>query len=302
MTTPRYQLVDENQPLCYHLVSRCVRGSWLCGFDRTTRKDYTHRKVWLTERLHQLGSAFSLDIYAYAIMSNHFHLVVYYDPKASQRWSDREVADRWLSVCPPRDASGAVDEGLKELYLTALLEDPAQVEQLRVNLGSLSLFMKLLKQPIARRANLEDGVKGHFFEQRFYSGALLSEDAVLAAMAYTDLNPARAKLARSLSELAHTSVHERLSRDPADLDRYLAPVVAGLEAEMVVQVTLRDYTERLEVLIPSSRPGWKPGKWGRWHDQVVSLKKRQRAYGTKSQLESWMARWGWQLREEALPI
>ena len=70
--------------------------------------------------------------------------------------------------------------------------------------------MQHLKQPIARRANEEDDCKGHFFEQRFYSGALLSEEAVLAAMAYVDLNPVRAKLARRLAQCHHTSISARL--------------------------------------------------------------------------------------------
>ena len=52
--------------------------------------------------------------------------------------------------------------------------------------------MKHLKQPIAWRANREDGCTGHFFESRFYSGALLDEAALIAAMVYVDLNPIRA--------------------------------------------------------------------------------------------------------------
>ncbi len=53
--------------------------------------------------------------------------------------------------------------------------------------------MKHLKQPIFYQANREDKCSGHFFEGRFYSGALLDENAVTAAMAYVDLNPIRAR-------------------------------------------------------------------------------------------------------------
>ncbi len=131
-------------------------------------------------------------------MSNHFHLVVLLDPGACAQWSSDEVADRWLVVCPPKDSEGNLDESLRELRKAMLLEQPEQIERLRRKLGSLSVFMQLLKQPIARRANLEDGCQGHFFEKRFYSGALLDEQALLAAMAYVDLNPIRAKLADTL--------------------------------------------------------------------------------------------------------
>ena len=90
--------------------------------------------------------------------------------------------------------------------------------------------MKHLKQPIARRANLEDDRTGHFFEQRFYSGALLTEEALIAAMAYVDLNPVRAELARRVEEIRDTSIQERLQVNSAEaLADYLRPVVSGLD-------------------------------------------------------------------------
>ena len=90
--------------------------------------------------------------------------------------------------------------------------------------------MKHLKQPIARRANLEDDCTGHFFEQRFYSGALLTEEALIAAMAYVDLNPVRAELAGRIEEIRDTSIRERLQVNSAEaLADYLRPVVSGLD-------------------------------------------------------------------------
>ena len=91
-------------------------------------------------------------------------------------------------------------------------------------------FMKHLKQPIARRANLEDDCTGHFFEQRFYSGALLTEEALVAAMAYVDLNPVRAELAERIEEIRDTSICERLLENSAEaLEDYLRPVLSGLD-------------------------------------------------------------------------
>ena len=86
-------------------------------------------------------------------------------------------------------------EELKPERRELMLDNPDCVAGARATLGSLSHFMKHLKQPIARRANLENDRTGHFFEQRFYSGALLTEEALLAAMVYVDLNPVRAGLA-----------------------------------------------------------------------------------------------------------
>lgn len=302
MATARKHLVDPDQPLFYHLVSRCVRRAWLCGYDPSTRTDYTHRKTWLIQRLKRLSQAFALDVYAYAIMSNHFHLVVYYDPCAPQHWSAQEVAERWLMVCPPRLPNGEIDEGALALRREVLLEHPDQIERLRAKLGSLSLFMKLLKQPIARRANLEDDCQGHFFEQRFYSGALLSEAAVVAAMAYVDLNPVRAKIVASLAEAKHTSFYER-SHDPASaLSEYLAPVCSGLTEEVPrLRVCLGDYMAQVEAVYRVAPLGWTPRKLARWRDQVASLKRRQRVYGPSRLISSWLTQRGFQSRELALP-
>ena len=79
MTTARRDLVDDEQALCYHLVSGYSRGAWLFG--RHAGKDYSHRKDWVEERLLRLGSCFAVDVLSYAVMSNHLHIVVYYDPR-----------------------------------------------------------------------------------------------------------------------------------------------------------------------------------------------------------------------------
>ena len=95
--------------------------------------------------------------------------------------------------------------------------------------------MKHLKQPIARRANLEDDCTGHFFEQRFYSGALLTEEALIAAMAYVDLNPVRAELAERIEGIRDTSICERLLENSVEaLEDYLRPVLSGLDPRPAV--------------------------------------------------------------------
>ena len=310
MATPRYKLVDSENALSYHLVSRCVRGAWLCGKDRRTGKDYSHRKRWLIERLLFLAQFFAVEVDSYSVMSNHFHLVAFFDPQRCWSWTNEEVAFRWVEAFPPTE-DGQVVEERKPIERERLLGDPKRLEQARRTLGSLSDFMKHLKQPIARRANKEDGCKGHFFEQRFYSGALLSEKAVLAAMAYVDLNPVRAKLAKRLAECTDASIGERLrENDSAALEEFLAPVASGLSEGKTttprIQMTLKKYVELLNGLLEadvagSGRAGRSPDSTTRWMARVASIRKRQRAFGPVKSLKSWIADRGLQLREAPLP-
>ena len=227
MATPRHLLVDPENECDYHLVSRCVRRAFPCGVDDD--RDYSHRRTWLVERMSQLSPYFAVDIYSYIVLSNHFHLVLRHDPLAHRTWSDEEVAWRWFEAFPPSER-GAVVEELKPERRELMLGDPKRVARARRTLGSMSDFMKHLKQPIARRANLEDDCAGHFFEQRFYSGALLTEEALIAAMAYVDLNPVRAELAERIEEIRDTSICDRLLENSAEaLEDYLRPVLSGLD-------------------------------------------------------------------------
>ena len=229
MTTPRHLLVDPENECDYHLASRCVRRAFLCGVDDYTGRDCSHRRTWLVERLRQLAPCFAVDVYSYTVLSNHFHLVLRHDPLAYRWWSDEEVAWRWFEAFPPTER-GAVVAELKPERRELLLDDPKRVACARRTLGSMSDFMKHLKQPIARRANLEDDCTGHFFEQRFYSGALLTEEALIAAMAYVDLNPVRAELAEHVAEIRETSIHDRLLENSVEaLEDYLRPVLSGLD-------------------------------------------------------------------------
>lgn len=209
MTRARRELVSLETTPYYHCICRCVRRAFLCGRDDFSGRSYEHRKSWALERLRMLESIFAVDICAYAIMSNHYHLVVRLDRAQNQGWSDAEVVARWsrlfsLPVLVTRYRCDETDSEAERIQAQAI------IARWRERLCDLSWFMRSLNEYLARRANEEDGCKGRFWEGRFKSQALLDEAAVLTCMSYVDLNPVRAGLAKTPEESEFTSVRQRI--------------------------------------------------------------------------------------------
>jgi REP element-mobilizing transposase RayT len=234
MTYARKNLVSLNDTPYYHVVARCVRRAWLWGFDEYAGRDYSHRKEWVLERLAQLASIFTIDICAYAVMSNHYHLVVHINQSQAKALSKEQVFERWTQLfrAPPlieRWRNGTALEA--ERHMAEII-----LEKWRARLCDLSWFMKCLNEHLARRANIEDNCDGRFWSGRFRSQALLDEAGLLTAMAYVDLNPVRAGIASTPEESEHTSICDRIRR--------LRPIQAEESAAMVpVDVPLQPFAD-----------------------------------------------------------
>ncbi|MBQ4833573.1 transposase [Pseudoalteromonas sp. MMG010] len=194
----------------YHCISRCVRRAYLCGKDDFTGKSYEHRRGWVEEKLLKLAKVFCIDVCAYAVMSNHTHLVLHVDDKKVNRLNDKAIIIRWHKLCKGTLLTQKYIQG-ETLSNAELIFFNQTVKQYRKRLSSISWFMRLLNENIARRANKEDNCTGRFWEGRFKSQALLDEAALGACMAYVDLNPIRAKIAKTPEESDHTSVQQRLT-------------------------------------------------------------------------------------------
>lgn len=209
MTRPRAALVSVLDTPYYHCICRCVRRAWLCGEDALTGKSFEHRKPWMLARLRLLTDTFAIDLCAYALMSNHYHLVVRLDPHRARTWSQQEVMERWMRLFKGPDF---MQRAFKREFLhpeeARLVE--GVTETWRNRLADLSWFMRCFNEPIARQANGEDNCKGRFWEGRFKSQALLDEGALLTAMVYVDLNPVRAGMAKTVMASDFTSAQQRL--------------------------------------------------------------------------------------------
>ena len=134
---------------------------------------------------------------------------IYRYSAAAKAWSVEEVIERWTTLF-----KGPL---IAQRYRAGERLDGAERDQLdqlagkwRRQLTDISWFMRCLNEFIARKANKEDRCSGRFWEGRFSSQALLDEKAVLACMAYVDLNPIRAKMAETQEESDHTSIQQRI--------------------------------------------------------------------------------------------
>lgn len=98
MTRARYTQVSLDSTSYYHCICRCVRRAFLCGKDRYSGQNYEHRRQWVVDRLVVLVDVFAIDLCGYAVMSNHYHLVLRINRDKAASWTDLEVAERWMML------------------------------------------------------------------------------------------------------------------------------------------------------------------------------------------------------------
>lgn len=244
----------------YHCVTRCVRRAFLCGEDSATGKSFEHRRGWMEERLLALQSIFAIDIAAYAIMSNHYHVVLHVDRSLAEDWDDFTVVARWHCLFKGTllTQKFARQEPLGKPELEAVAEKAAEWRQ---RLMDISWFIRCLNEPIARQANQEDQCAGRFWEGRFKSQALLDEKALMACMAYVDLNPVRAKMAETPEDSDHTSIKRRVE----------TVALKKLDEEPIDNVITSSQTSDLMPFVGCPRAGMPQGLPFRYMDYLQLL-------------------------------
>ena len=256
MPKPRYAQISSGETPYVHVVSRTVRRSFLCGKDKYSGKNFNHRRQWLEDEMLRLAGVFALEICAYAIMSNHYHIALHINVAEAKQWTHDEVIERWRQLFKGslQSQQYVAGETLAKVHGDLLKK---QVKEWRNRLTNISWFMRILNEKIARKANKEDACTGRFWEGRFKSQALLDEKALMACMAYVDLNPVRARMARTPETSAHTSIKRRceaaksegrvagvVAKQPCQLERFVGNPRANMPDGLPFRLT--DYLELLD--------------------------------------------------------
>ena len=107
MSKPRRQQISLSDTCIYHCTSRCIRQLFLLDehneFNEKNRPTenaaiYTQsneRRSWIVNRAKKLANIFAIDIAAYAIMHNHYHITLKVDVEQALDYTPIEVIEQW---------------------------------------------------------------------------------------------------------------------------------------------------------------------------------------------------------------
>jgi len=175
----------EGETAYYHLMSRTVNGEALFG---NYEREVLRKMIW------QVSDFSGVRVLTYAVMKNHFHLLV--EVPAEKMVSDKELVRRYRRLYPkPTPWQPMAWEVLEEI----LAKDNSQARDLRAGLlrrmGDVSWLMKTLKQRFSMWLNRSKERFGPLWAERFKSVLVEGDSFALRTVAaYIDLNAVRAGL------------------------------------------------------------------------------------------------------------
>ena len=211
MRYPR--LFIKERESVYHIISRTALDGYIL-----TPKD----KDYLLHLIYQLSNFYFMDVLAFCIMGNHFHLMV--RNRFDTNFEDEEILSRLYNYYPKFRKKPKLWRGFFQ----------KKIPFWRNKMSNLSEFAKDLKQRFSRYYNKEHGRKGYFWGDRFKSVLLGDAKAIRTCMAYIDLNPVRANMVQKPEEYPWSSVSFRCRKNfyPNLLSNDLYFYFSSLEKEI----------------------------------------------------------------------
>ena len=215
--SPRFKIEPRSSAAVYHCMSHTVSGTLLddCA------KEVLRKQLW------QTADYCGVHLLTYAIMSNHFHLLVRVPLKTHV--PDPELLRRYHTLHPrpthvQRTRIALVTAQLK----TGGPDIDAWRKQQLALMGDISPFMKLLKQRFSIWFNRTQGRRGTLWSERFKSVIVEGRGNVLSTMAaYIDLNPVRAGMAADPKDYRFCGYAEALRGNKAAQTGIISIITGG---------------------------------------------------------------------------
>jgi len=186
----------------YHCMTRTVNGERLFG-DR--EKEVLRKMLW------QVADFSGVEVLTYALMGNHFHVLVRVPSEGEV--SDRELLRRWGVLYPKPTKYEAASFARMERALEANDEEAEAIrKRLLARMGDVSAFMQTLKQRFTIWFNKSHGRFGTLWAERFKSVLVEGAGNPLQTMAaYIDLNAVRAGLVKDPTDYRFCGYAEAVS-------------------------------------------------------------------------------------------
>jgi putative transposase len=167
----------------FHIISRVAGGT---GSDFILQDQ---EKEYFLKLLERFASGFFVRVHAFAIMSNHFHILATGMELEAKKASKQELLRRYKLLYPKESEP---PPGRYEPNGEIIWDEDGGIERLRERLGSISRFIQELKQTFSRCYNKTHNRKGYLWNDRFKGVIVNHGEAQLLCSAYIDLNPVRA--------------------------------------------------------------------------------------------------------------
>ena len=127
----RSEVISPDESCIVHVMSRVVRRYFLLGDDPLTGKNYDHRKEWIEKQIEHQAKHFGIDLLCFSLLATHFHLILKSQPEIVGTWTSREVARRWLMLCPKRKQRDGSPAEPKETEINSIVNDAVKLKQIR---------------------------------------------------------------------------------------------------------------------------------------------------------------------------
>jgi REP element-mobilizing transposase RayT/DNA-binding HxlR family transcriptional regulator len=168
---------------CYHLVSRVANRAFYFSEEERSR---------FVERMWRVAYFTCVEVLAYCVMSNHFHILVYVP--IPRKLNEEEILARVKALYRGPHLLEILKEWEDIVRQGATTRREEFLDRFSRRMWSASEFMKTLKQTTSQSFNARLKHDGTMWESRFHARMLMPDEKaeMMKAAGYIDRNPVKA--------------------------------------------------------------------------------------------------------------